>query len=70
MTKCFIGYDREMALVAEYTDDAGTRRLAGIARMVRNHSGNSAEFAFLVADKFQNRGMGTHLLERHHSRRP
>jgi acetyltransferase len=64
MTKCFIDYDREMALVAEYTDEAGARHLAAIARMVRNHSGNSAEVAFLVADKFQNRGLGTHLLER------
>jgi acetyltransferase len=63
MTKCFIDYDREMALVAEYTDDKG-RHLAGIARMVRNHSGNGAEVAFLVADKFQNRGLGTYLLER------
>src|SRR5215471_2849396 len=62
-TKCFIDYDREMALVAEYTDASGERHLAGIARLVRKHSDNSAEVAFLVADKFQNRGLGTHLLE-------
>jgi acetyltransferase len=61
-TKCFIDYDRELALVAEYRVE-GTRRLAGIARMIRNHTGNSAEVAFLVADKFQNRGLGTYLLE-------
>ncbi|HMF89270.1 MAG TPA: bifunctional acetate--CoA ligase family protein/GNAT family N-acetyltransferase [Candidatus Angelobacter sp.] len=63
-TKCFIDYDREMALVAEYTDNAGERHLAGIARMIRKHSDNAAEVAFLVADKFQNRGLGTYLLER------
>jgi acetyltransferase len=62
-TKCFIDYDREIAMVAEYSHD-GERHLAGIARMVRKHSGNSAEVAFLVADKFQNRGLGTYLLER------
>lgn len=62
LTKCFIDYDREMALVAEYTDN-GSRHLAGIARMVRAHSGNSAEVAFLVADKFQHRGLGTRLLD-------
>jgi acetyltransferase len=62
-TKCFIDYDREIALVAEYTDDASARRLAGIARMIRKHSDNSAEVAFLVADKFQGRGLGTYLLE-------
>jgi acetyltransferase len=63
-TKCFIDYDREMALVAEYKDASEERHLAGIARIVRNHTENSAEVAFLVADKFQNRGLGTYLLER------
>jgi acetyltransferase len=61
-TKCFIDYDREMALVAEYTD-VGSRHLAGVARMIRAHVGNRAEVAFLVADKFQHRGLGTYLLE-------
>jgi acetyltransferase len=62
--KCFIDYDREIALVAEYAGDNGQRHLAGIARMIRQHSGSSAEVAFLVADRFQNRGLGTYLLER------
>ncbi len=62
-TKCFIDYDREIGLVAEYADEQGTRRIAGIARLIRKHCDNSAEVAFLVADKFQNRGLGTHLLE-------
>jgi acetyltransferase len=61
-TKCFIDYDRELALVAEYTVE-GARHLAGIARTIRNHNGNSAEVAFLVADQFQHRGLGTYLLE-------
>ena len=63
-TKCFIDYDREIGLVAEYTGEDGARRIAGIARLIRKHSDNNAEVAFLVADKFQNRGLGTHLLER------
>ena len=62
-TKCFIDYDREIGLVAEYTDEAGARRIAAIARLIRKHSDNSAEVAFLVADKFQNRGLGTHMLD-------
>jgi acetyltransferase len=62
-TKCFIDYDREIGLVAEYLDGEGSRRIAGIARLIRKHSENSAEVAFLVADKFQNRGLGTRLLE-------
>jgi acetyltransferase len=61
-TKCFIDYDREIALVAQYTNEEGARRLAGIARLIRKHSDNNAEVAFLVADKFQNRGLGTQLL--------
>jgi acetyltransferase len=63
-TKCFIDYGREIGLVAEYTDEPGTRHIAGIARLIRKHSDNSAEVAFLVADRFQNRGLGTHLLAR------
>jgi acetyltransferase len=63
-TKCFIDYDREIGLVAEYNDEEGARHIAGIARLIRKHSDNSAEVAFLVADKFQNRRLGTHLLER------
>lgn len=63
-TKCFIDYDREIGLVAEYNDEEDARRIAGIARLIRKHSDNSAEVAFLVADKFQNRGLGTHLLGR------
>lgn len=31
--------------------------------MVRNHSDAGAEVAFIVADRFQNRGLGSHLLE-------
>jgi acetyltransferase len=61
-TKCFIDYDREIGLVAEYQED-GRRHIAGIARLIRKHADNTAEVAFLVADKFQNRGLGTHLLQ-------
>ena len=63
-TKCFIDYDREIALVAEYHEEEGARRIAGVARLIRKHSDSTAEVAFLVADKFQNRGLGTHLLHR------
>src|SRR5262249_61965305 len=36
-TKCFIDYDREMALVAEYTEKI-SRHLAGIARRIPTNS--------------------------------
>jgi acetyltransferase len=63
ITKVFIDYSREIALAAEYADEQGTKRIAGISRLVRNHSDNGAEVAFIVADKYQNRGLGSHLLE-------
>lgn len=63
VTKCFIDYDRELALVAEQTDAAGARHIVGIARLVREHAGESAEVAFVVADKYQKRGLGSHLLQ-------
>jgi len=64
ITKCFIDYDREMALVAEHAGGDGKPQILGIARMIREHTGNSAEVAFIVADKFQRKGLGRYLMER------
>ncbi|HEX7961901.1 MAG TPA: bifunctional acetate--CoA ligase family protein/GNAT family N-acetyltransferase [Terriglobales bacterium] len=61
ITKCFIDYDREIALVAEHTDEQGAG-IAGIVRLIRNHSGNKAEVALIIADEYQRRGLGTNLL--------
>jgi acetyltransferase len=63
ITKCFIDYDRELALIAEHADGQDVRHIAGIARMIRKHSDYGAEVAFIVADKYQHRGLGSHLLE-------
>ena len=63
ITRCFIDYDRELALVAEHTDANGTRHIAGVARLIRNRIGNEAEVAFIVADKYQHRGLGSYLLD-------
>jgi len=32
-------------------------------RLIRDHSGNRAEVALIVADKYQRRGLGTNLLK-------
>jgi acetyltransferase len=61
ITKCFIDYDREIALVAEHADEQGAG-IAGIVRLIRNHSGNKAEVALIIADEYQRRGLGTNLL--------
>jgi acetyltransferase len=62
---CFNDYDREIALVAEHTDPAtGEREVAGMGRLSKSRTANTAEFAVLVADAYQRRGIGTELLRR------
>jgi acetyltransferase len=60
---CFIDYDREMALVAEHTDPrSGEREIIGVGRLVKQPGTNSGEFAVLVDDRWQGRGLGSMLL--------
>src|SRR5581483_7670909 len=62
---CFVDYDREMVLVAERQDPVGsTREIVGVGRLSRVHGRDEAEFALLVSDRFQGRGLGTELLRR------
>jgi acetyltransferase len=54
-----------MVLVAERTDPGtGERRILGVGRMNKLHSGNEAEVAVLVSDKYQGLGLGNELLRR------
>ncbi len=62
---CFIDYDREMVLVADHKDSAtGEHQLLGVGRLTRFHNSDSAEFAMIIADRFQKQGLGTELLRR------
>jgi acetyltransferase len=63
--KCFIDYDREMALIAELTD-AHTRNtcIAAVARLSRLPSLEEAEIGVVVADKFQHQGLGSELIKK------
>ena len=62
---CFADYDRELALVAEHTDAAtGVRQVLGVARLSRLRDRSSGEFALLIADQWQNQGLGTQMLDR------
>jgi acetyltransferase len=54
---CFIDYDREIAIVAELQKD-GKRQLVGVGRLIADPSHETVEYAVLVADEFQNRGLG------------
>jgi acetyltransferase len=62
---CAIDYDLEMALIAELQHDiTGRGNIVGVGRLVRNLSANSGEFALVVADHFQGKGLGAELLRR------
>jgi acetyltransferase len=62
---CFNDYDREIALVAEgKAGKDGKAEILGVARMSKLHGANEAEFAVVVTDKYQNKGLGTELTRR------
>lgn len=60
---CYIDYDREMAIVSEILED-GKRRLTGVGRLVADPDLETAEYAVLVSDRWQNRGLGGMLTDR------
>ncbi len=65
LRKCFIDYDREMALVAECLGDAAERReILGVGRVTRQRDPQEGEVAVLVTDGAQRLGVGTELLRR------
>src|SRR5205814_9537445 len=61
---CFNDYDRELALVAEWEGGAGAGgpEIVGVARLSKLPWRSEAEFALLVADQWQGKGIGTQLL--------
>jgi acetyltransferase len=61
---CFTDYDREMVLVAEREAPGGEREVLAVGRLSKLHWRDEAEFALLVSDAFQKRGLGTELLRR------
>jgi acetyltransferase len=57
---CFIDYDRQMAFVAERHDPStSAREIVAVGRLVKSHTGEEAELAVIVSDRFQKRGIGT-----------
>ena len=63
--KCFLDYDREMALVADRVNpDSGKHELLGVGRLARQWKMGEAELGVLVADRFQGAGLGTELVRR------
>jgi acetyltransferase len=62
---CFNDYDRELALVADHEDSySGQPEIMAVGRMTKISGTEDAQFAILVADAFQRRGLGAELLRR------
>jgi acetyltransferase len=55
---CFIDYDRELAIVPELEAEDGKPKLLGVGRLVVDTDRQNAEYALLVADPWQRRGLG------------
>lgn len=56
-----IDYDREIAIVA-FPAPKKDRKIVGVARIIFNPDGKKAEFAIVLADTWQKRGLGIKLL--------
>jgi acetyltransferase len=59
---CFVDYDRTMAIVAEIENN-GKQELIGVARLLADADHGNAEYAVLVADEWQGRGLGNLLTD-------
>ncbi|MCB2149625.1 MAG: bifunctional acetate--CoA ligase family protein/GNAT family N-acetyltransferase [Deltaproteobacteria bacterium] len=58
-----IDYDREIALVA-IDEESETDNMLGVARIIGDPDGRTGEFAVLVGDAWQGKGIGSNLLEK------
>jgi acetyltransferase len=62
---CFIDYDREMALVVDYFNPQTQKHeILAVGRLSKLHGTQEAEFAIIVSDRCQCRGLGSELLGR------
>jgi acetyltransferase len=59
---CNINYDKEMAIVAELTEE-NQRRILGVVRLVVEPDAKTGEIAFIVADPWQGLGLGWKMVE-------
>jgi acetyltransferase len=59
---CNIDYDREMAIIAE-TREGGRMLEIGVSRLILEPNKKRGEFAVVVADKHQRKGLGIKLVD-------
>jgi acetyltransferase len=61
---CFNDYDREIALVAELFKNDGAPEILGVGRLIKGHGVEEAEFAIIISDTYQGKGLGGQILDR------
>lgn len=54
-----IDYDREMALIATVEDERGREKMIGVVRIVGDAWRQKAEYAIVISDSYQHKGLGT-----------
>jgi acetyltransferase len=59
---CNIDYDRQVAIVAEITEE-DRRKIIGVARFFVDPDKNSCKFGLVVHDEFQGKGLGPRLMQ-------
>lgn len=63
LQKCFVDYDREIALVADHVDPETKRHeIIAVGRLTNDRLSRAGEVAVLVADRWQKQGLGLNLL--------
>jgi acetyltransferase len=61
---CLSDYDRQLALVATHFDAVENREeIIGVGRLSKLRGTRDADFAIIVGDQWQHRGLGTLLME-------
>lgn len=61
---CFGDYDRELALIVQRKLASGTGEVVAVGRLSKIPGQSGSEFAILISDAWQHRGLGTELLTR------
>ena len=61
---CHCDYDREIALVAENTDNKAEQSIMGVVRLSKVHGSNEAILSVLIGDPYQGIGLGSELIQR------
>ena len=65
MQQCFVDYDREMALVADFRNlQSGEHEILAVGRLTKERDKSDAEVAVVVTDAHQGAGLGTELVRR------